>query len=851
MQDGKPAKTKWNNLLQGAFDVPEEELGQPEVVQPDFWERFNQPVTTARQGLEQLFEGKIPTGGATLLRGGLEFLATPFTLLGEGIRQGEQLIEKGITEPLGLTDVDIQETTGIDFSNVPTVSEIIEAPGKVVAEGVPKGTETIEKGLKELGLDTKKFDANMVRAWQSQGLMPEGDPNKLADELTKTGLGLNTILAQFAVYGEIFGTLGRTIRGTTGVKSLSPFEGLRARREAKILQDINKGKVPKIDLQKEALELQKMLESEKPLGEQKTKIEKQKTPIETGKKLSEDKRSILEHELGLIEGIETKPTDFMKPSTIERITSEIAKAEGRRGKFETIKQKERSRRAGALQSALESENVIGTDKLIHSLATQGGKFERPGFKPIKIKDAEIEALMSKVMESPKLQIYEKINAGLTLNDIIGNPKMKTVGGRVPTNRELALLEQVFGKDFTEAIKSHRGKWDEFKEQFKNTAVDILNIPRAIMASADMSAVLRQGLPLTIRRPKQSIPAFGRMVKDFFSDEFFRMQQEKIQNSPNKELYDASGLEFTKSGKEGRLSGKEEAFMTQIAERLPFEIGTIIRASERAYVGFLNDMRAGTFDAITENFKKLGIDPKTDAKVYSDLARFVNIASGRGHVGSRLREMTPILNNLFFSIRSNLAKIQLPWEMINPKSSPIVRKEAAKTFVTTIGTISAITYLASLAGAEVETNLLSSDVGKIKIGNTRIDPWAGGQQGMRYLAQTIMGQYKDISSGKIIGSDKYPYPNRLKTIWRGIRSKFAPGFGIGINVLEGKDFLGEKVTLENQVNDIVPFAVKDIYEAVQDQGISGFLLGIPTFFGTSLQTFEMGKKGGLQLKDVLK
>ena len=164
--------------------------------------------------------------------------------------------------------------------------------------------------------------------------MPEGEPNKLADEFTKSGLKLNQIVAQFMIGGEMFKTAGGIIKGTTGVKSLSPIEGIRARQELKKtksnIKDIESGKL-NVDLKKEAIELQKMLNSEQPKVKGETRLEKDAaTPIDKGKGLSEGKKSILEHDLGLIEGLEKRirerESEFFKPTTLERITAEIKNA---------------------------------------------------------------------------------------------------------------------------------------------------------------------------------------------------------------------------------------------------------------------------------------------------------------------------------------------------------------------------------------------------------------------------------------------------------------------------------------------------------------------------------------------
>ena len=64
---------------------------------------------------------------------------------------------------------------------------------------------------------------------------------------------------------------------------------------------------------------------------------------------------------------------------------------------------------------------------------------------------------------------------------------------------------------------------------------------------------------------------------------------------------------------------------------------------------------------------------------------------------------------------------------------MVRKEAARDLVAFLGIGASVLGLAKMAGAEIETEPTSSDFGKIKIGNTRYDIWAGFQQFARFGA----------------------------------------------------------------------------------------------------------------------
>jgi len=63
------------------------------------------------------------------------------------------------------------------------------------------------------------------------------------------------------------------------------------------------------------------------------------------------------------------------------------------------------------------------------------------------------------------------------------------------------------------------------------------------------------------------------------------------------------------------------------------------------------------------------------------------------------------------------------------------------------------------------------------------------------------------------------------------------------MLMGEDAIGQKVEPSTYWTKLVtPLAYRDIYEAMQEQGIpKGTALGILTFFGTGLQTYGKPSK----------
>jgi hypothetical protein len=379
-------------------------------------------------------------------------------------------------------------------------------------------------------------------------------------------------------------------------------------------------------------------------------------------------------------------------------------------------------------------------------------------------------------------------------------------------------------------------WDKIKE---GTA-EVLNLPRALMASMDMSAPFRQGRVLISSHPKKGAAAFKEMIKYFGSEKIFTAAMDDIMKCPSASLMKQSGLSLTDATSQAiGLLDKEEDFMTNLAGRIPL-VGRGVRASERAYVGFLNKLRADVFDDLSNQFIKGGMSAKDNPEVFRQLAAFINTATGRGSLG-KFANAAPILNGLFFSPRFMASRIQ----MLNPawyiKQSAPVRKEAMKSFISFLGSGVAIVGLAKLAGADVEPNFQSTDAGKIKVGNTRYDTWGGFQQWARLVTQLATGKVKSSNTGKIrnLSKKEFPYDSRLDHTVHFFEGKLAPIPALIADLMRGQSLVGEPNQFPKDLyKRVIPLYTQDIQEAVKDSGLWSIpKVGIPAFFGVGTQTYK--------------
>src|SRR5690606_4893043 len=268
---------------------------------------------------------------------------------------------------------------------------------------------------------------------------------------------------------------------------------------------------------------------------------------------------------------------------LDKLILSIKEAGKVRKDTEKLYTQERRQRAGKLASAIERGKEGGEATVNEALGTLKGELPKADFDNVrgKFKQEEIDQLFNALWQS-ELRPFEKVNAVTGLGKLFGEG-----GGKIPTTSELALLEKVFGSELDKEVQGKRGVWEKTRANF----LEAINIPRAILSSFDMSAPFRQGLVLTVSKPRQSIPAMGDMVKMFFNEKAFKELETDLATRKNVDLYEEAGLYLSgRKGEARTLAQREEVFMSKMADRIPI-LGIAIRASERAYLGYLNKMRA--------------------------------------------------------------------------------------------------------------------------------------------------------------------------------------------------------------------------------------------------------------------
>lgn len=433
-----------------------------------------------------------------------------------------------------------------------------------------------------------------------------------------------------------------------------------------------------------------------------------------------------------------------------------------------------------------------------------------------------------VVDQAPLAFFEKMHVKDSIQNGVDN-------GVVPTQGDQLLLERVFGRvaGHAEAEQAKLATaWDKF--------VEISNIPRAIRSSLDISAGFRQGMVVLVTHPGIWSRNFGKMVREFGSEEYHQAEMQAIRDDPYYPLYVKYKVPFTEL--DSNVAHTEEAFIGgKMAEKIPIA-GHGIRASNRAFTGFQNRNRAEIFKVLFEKAALMGEDVHSD-KLGESIAKLAGTFTGRGVTPKILEGHMTTLNALMFSPRLVASRLNLISPAYYMKLDPFARREARNAVRNMVGAMGTTLAVAKMLGAEVTFDPRSSDFGKIKIGNTRIDITGGFGPYVRLIAQQITGV--KIASGGARTTIKYPgqHVGFGEKSWGSNlgqfgRSKLAPIPSTILDEFKSEDFLGRPISQKTEAWGNAPFIVQDVVEAARKGGTSAAVAAaFLSAIGFGVQTYK--------------
>ncbi len=490
---------------------------------------------------------------------------------------------------------------------------------------------------------------------------------------------------------------------------------------------------------------------------------------------------------------------------------------------------ERAKRVARMEE-IETPGIEGHRARKRELA---GEYEKVDMTPLSdyLSPKDLDNLANNVRENAQLLPFEKIRATDALE--------KLYKGTVPQPNELGLLRKVFGGADEKLIKI-AGK--DKRGLLRRTATGTQDLMRAILTSYDFSAPGRQGKNLISR--KEYWTAFPNMFKSWGSERLYRAGQEAILAHPNFVRPTARGKVIGKSLAERAelsitdlLTNREEIFRSRLAEKIPG-----IRMSERAYTGFLNKLRADRFNAMVDLAKKSGKDVDKNDVLLKQIGHFINDATGRGNLGPILEKHVDLMNATFFAPRLHAGKLRMWGRVFNPRfytqTDPMVRKEVIRSLLASTSLGLLVGEVAKEAGATVSNDPTSSDFRKIKIGNTRVDPFGGDQQYAVAAAKLLTGQSTSSTTGKTteLWEGRYGQQTAGGVVADFMANRLAPIPSMAVNLLFNRSYGDEEFGIQSELMDkAVPIMVQDIYEVIEEDPSLAPLL-VPAAFGVGVQTY---------------
>ena len=373
--------------------------------------------------------------------------------------------------------------------------------------------------------------------------------------------------------------------------------------------------------------------------------------------------------------------------------------------------------------------------------------------------------------------------------------------------------------------------------------DYISLPRAFMATADMSAVFRQAFLLGVRHPVKFAKAVRTSAKAMFDPQFASQVMTILDNDEMSLIRQGAGLFF--SSLDTGLLTSEEAFSSAALEqvyKIPGvgrPISAVMGASERHMVIMLNVMRAASFDAFVE------ANPNATELELKSMAHYINTASGRGDLYA-LEGASTALSAFFFSPRFAMSRLMVGLEGGAKLSKGflkgeerIVAEEIARQWGAALTTWAIVGTLAVLAGAEIGDDPEESDFGLIKMGRTRLDFFAGMGPMMRLLSKFGDSAIKRISGEEV----KVDLSTQVLNTF--FKYKASPWIGTTIELFTGKRYVTRQdvLPLTTIVEKAFPISLVNLYQGIQEehsfQEIATEFSG--EFVGLGVQTRKPKKK----------
>jgi hypothetical protein len=216
--------------------------------------------------------------------------------------------------------------------------------------------------------------------------------------------------------------------------------------------------------------------------------------------------------------------------------------------------------------------------------------------------------------------------------------------------------------------------------------------------------------------------------------------------------------------------------------------------------------------------------------------------------SNLEQNAQLLTDTLFAPRLFFSRARMLNPMTYMMATPFVRKQYLKSALSVAGawaTVSGLGYMAGKAGiADVDVSLdpNSADFGKMRIGNTRMDPAGGFQQYLVALSRLISGRTTSSATGRDteLGAG-FQADTRKDIAERFMVNKLNPVVKFGWDLLDASQYQPFHVA-DRTAQLFVPLIIQDVIELSKEDP-SLLPLVAPIALGMGSQTYDKGETTG--------
>ena len=402
------------------------------------------------------------------------------------------------------------------------------------------------------------------------------------------------------------------------------------------------------------------------------------------------------------------------------------------------------------------------------------------------------------------------------------------------------------------------------------------MPRVFRTMLDLSATMTQGAALFAAHPVLGYRALADSVRAFYSEENSDAIMAAMLADPDFEEFQRMGGHIYTVSDIGERDVPEEfrgvatKLVTVNGREYGLEDVPGVKASERSFGTFLNSINLSVYKAIKASGGWGPTGPSEAQK--RDIALSLNVASGRGYENKGARgAWERLASAALWAPRFAVSgfKMATGWNVLAPHFTGLTTersygdrwvssKVAAKEYARQLAAMAAWTLVATLLMGRRDPEWLdevtdprSSNFLNVRVGNTNLNFFGPIKQWWTFMARILTGKTRG-ADGVVRRRDQG------QTAARFARGKLSPLFGLGVDLVKQKDFLGNKLVWEGEPDEKnrekggyshvavslgVPLSAGDVFEAFRENSLANALMLTPFIVaGAAKSTYALDERG---------